>query len=282
MSVISLFLISQSFSVVELIGLRYSLLELGLDVSSSDGNFLVVGSVLVLVERRNESIDLFDGVLVLTLVTNHELKELIFLFLELSVSLVDLTVSLNWRSEHFPLSVVVFLLLESILELIKDIVDVHTVVDISLELLNVLWYSSHVLLNCRKLFNVLGGGLHLHVHLLEVRDDFVGVSLGSVGNELGDSLSNVSVLMRKGFFDFFTVNLKHGDIDTVWDLIRESLGLLVSEDDLFFELRNIRGVICIIQVLYNSIWVELILLLVDVEGSQVLLHWLNAVENLFS
>jgi len=143
-----LFVASETLTLVENLSLLVTVLQLSPDFFSLLGNLLELVHLSVLGEASDFLLELDDLLVEFTLLLLHFVDHLVFFFLKLVTLGLDDLVGLIGRTMEFPLSVIVVILLEFESKLLKNLVSLHTQLDLALELLNLLGNTGDELTNC--------------------------------------------------------------------------------------------------------------------------------------
>src|SRR5690242_17891108 len=115
-----------------------------MDSSSHASNIFILVDILVLLELLDKGLKFIDLSQELTLVTNHLLEELLLFFFQVRLLLVYLFHCFLWSTIHSPFLIVVIVICELVVELVQDLVNVHTVLNLWRDLLNFIGNCSHI------------------------------------------------------------------------------------------------------------------------------------------
>ena len=276
----SLFEQRQVFVLVVLLSLVCGRHELFVQGTCLRGNVLEGSEVIVSFEVANLVLELDNLGLKLILVLLHDVDELITLLVKVVTLLANLVVSITRRAKQTPLAVEVFRVLKLVLEAIEDLVHLHARSNLILELGDLARGVTHGIFDGREVLNVFGCALDSEVKSVEGVHGTVGHGLGFLTDELNDLSSNLLVLGGDNVADATAVDAEHRHNSDVLDLLAESRGRIFVLKHKLLQLAGLRLVFLVGELSNDLIRVKLVLVLVDLEGLDVVFERLSALVDL--
>ena len=244
--------------------------------SGLSGNFFIAVEFDVLVEGSDLVVEFRNLRLELGLVRLHEANELVLLSVEDLSLLLNLLEGVSWGAEEAPLSIKVVLLAELELEFFQDPVDLHSGGDVVLKLGDLTGSLTHRVLDLREVLDVLRGALDCHVEAFKGIHGIVSHLSGLLGDQLDDFSRDFLMLVSDDVANATAVDSEHAHHGGVLNLRSELFSLLSVLNDELSEICWLRLSLLIGKLGDLLIRVQLVLVLVDLEGVDVLLEWLDA------
>jgi hypothetical protein len=160
-------------------------------------------------------------------------------------------------------------------EVIKDAVHVHALIDVVLQLSDVHRDLTDVLLGLSELLDVLGWTANALIDLIKLRGEGVIHVLGLLGDQLDLLFDDVGVLAHIHVADVLAVDLEDGHVDRLGYLVTDALFFLAMLVDIILEALCCDGVVALIKLLDIAIGVKFVLALELVERLDIVIEWLN-------
>lgn len=271
----------QELTLVENTSHLDALLNLLVDVVDSLGVLNVLIDVVVGSEASNGDTQVVEGLFEVNLFLLHLFDHGLLLLLEDVGLLLDELHHLLGSTIEFPLGGLLGTR-ELVVELIKDSVDVHNLINFFLHLLDDDSNLSDKLVGLGEVLNSLGRLQDSVVDLAKPGGDAVVPVFGLAGNKLDLLVVDLSVLSGIKVSNVLTVDLEHVNDDSLRDLILKLLFLLFHGEDVSSEfLGRDRGVTGI-EALNVLVGVQAELLLESGEGLDVLAEGLDSSFNVLN
>jgi hypothetical protein len=242
---------------------------------SNLSDFLILRAVLVLLELSDLISNLIDSLLEFLHISDHLIQVLVLEHLQYVELFLNLGGSLLGRSEYLPLLVEVGVIGELVVELVEDLVDSQSFLNILLEFLDFIGDTCHVVLQGSQLLNVLRVRLNFNCDFLKVSQQFIACHLGSLRDQIDLILGNLEMLFDELISDFLAADSKHRDDNLIRYFSLKSLSLLLMEDNILSKKIDFRRVLIIIELLNDGNRVNLVLLVILGVCLDVLIEWLH-------
>jgi hypothetical protein len=212
------------FSGVEQFALFLVGLELVVDVAGHLGHIGVHVDVLVLVEPRDDLLDVLDVVLEFFLLKFHGSQLGFRVSVEYLHSGVDGVLNVLGTFEHHPSFIDVFRT-KGVLEVFQSVVDLRTFVDFFLDQFEVVGHLVHIFLQGCEFLDVLGSFPHLVEDLQNLGVDCIVLFNHSTGNHILEVLVDLFIFVQQHLLQVLALHLEARNHDGIGQFLLQIIKL---------------------------------------------------------